>query len=143
MLTDDQFLLAYLREHDAACPACGYNLRMLGAPRCPECGRGLRLGLSLAFPPLAGWLAVAIPVLLSAGVGLLLALMLAAHGELPTERGAFMAATTYFWLTIPGAALVVVLRRPIMRAGAAVKAALSVTAAVLSVAAMVLLLKRF
>lgn len=29
----------YLKEHDAACPGCGYNLRGLKSQRCPECGR--------------------------------------------------------------------------------------------------------
>ena len=25
-------------DRDVACPDCGYNLRMMCAPRCPECG---------------------------------------------------------------------------------------------------------
>jgi hypothetical protein len=36
-------LLAFLREHDADCPVCGYNLRALTRPICPECGQDLVL----------------------------------------------------------------------------------------------------
>lgn len=45
MSTDLEALRDYLRDRDAACPGCGYNLRGLDADSCPECGRRLRLGL--------------------------------------------------------------------------------------------------
>lgn len=31
--------LRYLKEQDADCPGCGYNLRGLRRQQCPECGR--------------------------------------------------------------------------------------------------------
>lgn len=34
----DPALVALLREHDLACPGCGYNLRGLTGKKCPECG---------------------------------------------------------------------------------------------------------
>ena len=142
-LADDAFLLAYARDHDLACPACGYNLRMLSAPRCPECGRALRLGVSLASPPLAGWLAVAIPVLLSAGVGVVIGLLYAARGSPGRRYQMFMLAATYFWLMIPAAVLVVVFRRALMRAPAGVKATLSAVAIGLGAAALAVMFKRF
>ncbi len=32
-----EMLLEFLRDHDAACPVCGYNVRSLTRPICPEC----------------------------------------------------------------------------------------------------------
>ena len=36
-------LLEFLRDHDAECPACGYNVRGLSRPVCPECKQQLVL----------------------------------------------------------------------------------------------------
>lgn len=36
-------LLEFLRDHDASCPVCGYNLRALTRPVCPECAQDLVL----------------------------------------------------------------------------------------------------
>jgi len=57
----EELLVEYLREHDAACPVCGFNLRALTRPVCPECrhalvlavdATGVRLGpLLLALAP--------------------------------------------------------------------------------------------
>ena len=46
------FLTAYLRETDAACPNCHYNLRGLQNDRCPECGEPLALRVNLVEPKL-------------------------------------------------------------------------------------------
>lgn len=37
-MTDRDELIAILADHDAWCPACGYNLRGLKSITCPECG---------------------------------------------------------------------------------------------------------
>lgn len=52
-------LLAFLREHDADCPACGYNLRALTQPVCPECGTELVLSVGVRRVRL-GWLLAAV-----------------------------------------------------------------------------------
>ena len=52
-------LLDFLREHDAACPVCGYNLRALTRPICPECGNELVLTVGAARLRL-GWLLAAV-----------------------------------------------------------------------------------
>ncbi len=41
-------LLDFLRDHDAACPLCGYNLRALTRPVCPECAQELVLTVGAA-----------------------------------------------------------------------------------------------
>ena len=52
-------LLDFLREHDAACPVCGYNLRALARPTCPECGHELMLTVGATRLHL-GWLLAAV-----------------------------------------------------------------------------------
>lgn len=39
----DSDLIAYLRRHNTACPACGYQLRALTTTRCPECGEHITI----------------------------------------------------------------------------------------------------
>ena len=51
--------MEFLRDHDAACPLCGYNLRTLGRPVCPECGQELVLTVGAARVRL-GWLMAAV-----------------------------------------------------------------------------------
>jgi hypothetical protein len=52
-------LLAFLREYDADCPVCGYNVRGLVRPICPECGHELMLTVGAARHPI-GWLLAAV-----------------------------------------------------------------------------------
>jgi hypothetical protein len=55
----EELLLEFLREHDAPCPLCGYNLRALTRPLCPECGQDLVLTVGAAHLRLR-WLLVAV-----------------------------------------------------------------------------------
>ena len=52
-------LLDFLREHDAACPVCGYNVRALTRPICPECHQELVLTVGATRLRL-GWLLAAV-----------------------------------------------------------------------------------
>src|SRR5687767_15104169 len=54
-----EMLLDFLREHDAPCPVCGYNLKALTRPICPECGQDLVLAVGAARLRL-GWLFAAV-----------------------------------------------------------------------------------
>jgi hypothetical protein len=54
-----EMLLDFLREHDAACSVCGYNLRALTRPVCPECRQDLTLTVGAARVRF-GWLLVAL-----------------------------------------------------------------------------------
>ena len=54
-----QMLLDFLREHEASCPLCGYNLKELTRPICPECGQELVLTVGAARVRLA-WLMAAV-----------------------------------------------------------------------------------
>ena len=53
----DPSLTRFLTNRDEPCPGCGYNLRALTGSACPECGQQLRLGLALAHPRLAWYVA--------------------------------------------------------------------------------------
>ncbi|VAX41185.1 hypothetical protein MNBD_PLANCTO03-1941 [hydrothermal vent metagenome] len=48
--TRKEMLRVFLAEHDAPCPACGYNLRGLTEATCPECGEALRLQVGMVEP---------------------------------------------------------------------------------------------
>lgn len=54
---DERMLIDFLRDHDAACPVCGYNVRALTRPLCPECRHPLVLTVGTAHLQL-GWLLV-------------------------------------------------------------------------------------
>jgi predicted nucleic acid-binding Zn ribbon protein len=54
-----EMLLEFLRDHDAHCPVCGYNLRALTRPICPECRQALVLTVGATRLRL-GWLFVAL-----------------------------------------------------------------------------------
>ena len=66
-------LLTFLRERDAACPLCGYNLRNLVRPQCPECRQDLVLSVGIKDLRL-GWLVATIAPGIFSGIaaGLLL-----------------------------------------------------------------------
>ncbi|MBO6740095.1 MAG: hypothetical protein JJ916_09565 [Phycisphaerales bacterium] len=51
-----QMLLAFLRDHDAPCPICGYNLRGVTLSVCPECECPIELGVSSSSSYLGAWL---------------------------------------------------------------------------------------
>lgn len=57
--TQEALLLEFLREHDAECPSCGYNLRGLTRPVCPECRQDLVLAVGVKRLRLE-WLLVAV-----------------------------------------------------------------------------------
>jgi hypothetical protein len=54
-----ELLLEFLREHEAPCPVCGYNLKALIRPVCPECGQELVLAVGAARLRF-GWLFAAV-----------------------------------------------------------------------------------
>lgn len=56
-----EMLLEFLRDHDAACPVCGYNVRALQRPICPECNQNLTLTVGVWGDRLRlGWLLIAL-----------------------------------------------------------------------------------
>ena len=55
----EELLLEFLREHEAPCPVCGYNLKALTRPVCPECGQELVLAVGAARLRF-GWLFAAV-----------------------------------------------------------------------------------
>ncbi len=54
-----EMLLEFLRDHDAACSVCGYNVRSLTRPICPECRQELVLTVGVLRLRL-GWLLAAV-----------------------------------------------------------------------------------
>lgn len=56
-----ELLLQFLREHDAPCPVCGYNLHTLTTPVCPECGQELVLSVGTTRLRIGWFLAAVAP----------------------------------------------------------------------------------
>ena len=69
-----ELLLEFLREHEAPCPLCGYNLKALTQPICPECGQELVLAVGAARVRL-GWLFAAIAPGFFSGIAAVLVLV--------------------------------------------------------------------
>ena len=78
--SDVEALVGFLRDRDAWCPACRYNLRGLTSPRCPECGRELRLSVGAIEPFLRAWITLVVAACSAAGVGVLFGWLVIAHG---------------------------------------------------------------
>ncbi len=57
----DGLILEFVRERDAACPSCGYNLRDLTKPICPECEEPLVLKVGGRTYPVRWLLATVAP----------------------------------------------------------------------------------
>lgn len=77
--TDEtRLLLEFLRDRDATCPACGYNLRNLTRPVCPECRETLALTVGYQKPRIGLFVAAITPSIFSGicGVIMLLPLMM-------------------------------------------------------------------
>ena len=129
----DPLLLEYVRDRDVACPVCGYNVRNLTTPRCPECGEQLALHLAPVEPKLGLWLAMLVPLLLGAGLGLLFIILWSFKGS-PSRRE--MPVIVSFILCVPLAAVAIATRRRFMRLGRGVRISLAVWSAVLLVALM-------
>lgn len=102
-------LLDFLREHDAACPACGYNLRAAVEARCPECAN--RIELTVGAPDLeVMWLIASVaPCIFSGIAALLLAVPLVLF---PGAPPGMYALDLFGWTSaIVGAAIIVKRRR--------------------------------
>jgi hypothetical protein len=63
----DDLLLDFLRDHEAPCPVCRYNLKALTRPICPECGQHLVLTVGAAQVRI-GWLLAALAPCFFSGI---------------------------------------------------------------------------
>ncbi|MGA2443454.1 MAG: hypothetical protein ABSH08_21080 [Tepidisphaeraceae bacterium] len=114
--SDDEELIAWLRDRDAFCPLCQYNVRGLASPRCPECGQKLRLTVALVDPYLKAWIALMVAVCAGAGIGMLFLYALAREGwPRGGDEYAADAAILLQILMIPTAAVVLFSRRRFQR----------------------------
>jgi hypothetical protein len=80
---DAERLTDFLRDRDAECPQCGYNLRNLTSPRCPECGQALQLSVTLVEPYLRAWITLLVAMCAGTGLGVLWIILLPQHGRPP------------------------------------------------------------
>ena len=110
----EEALLDYLRDRDAACPLCRYNLRGLTSGRCPECGRALQLTIGLVEPRVGAWVTALISMAGAASLGVLALVALARHG-LMADGFVVWVAFFYFIAAVPVLFALIVLRRRYQR----------------------------
>ena len=110
----EELTLRFLAEHEAPCPACGYNVYKSPLPRCAECGRALTLRLATpdSRAP-ASWLLLMIVSSLSAGMGAFI-LAVTISERIPQELS-WRIVLIYFICTIPLPLFAYFLRRPMSR----------------------------
>jgi hypothetical protein len=139
--SDVQALIEFLRDRDAWCPACRYNLRGLTTPRCPECGRELRLSVGVTEPFLRAWIMLAVSTCASSALGVLMAWILFREGwPGGTEERSLKVSIVIYIVMIPLGPLVLVTRRRFLRMTKDVQWRIAGFVAIVSVAAFVLLL---
>ena len=66
-----EHLRAFLRDRDAMCPICDYNLRDLASSTCPECGTTLQLAVGPLAPPSSAWVVLLMALCIPASLGVL------------------------------------------------------------------------
>ena len=95
-----------------ACPACGYNLRMLSKPVCPECGLPLKLTVGSDEPYKRAWAIALTANAMVAGIGAIF-LLIALGGGYPPEPGEDLAFIWFYgpMLWIPAPVILLRLRK--------------------------------
>jgi hypothetical protein len=138
---DVQALIEFLRERDAWCPACRYNLRGLTTPRCPECGRELRLSVGVTEPFLRAWITLAVSAFASSALGVFMAWVLFREGwPRGSEERSLRASIVIYIVMIPIGPLVLATRRRFLRMTKDVQWRIAGFVAIVSIVAFVLLL---
>jgi hypothetical protein len=135
-------LLRFLRERDAFCPLCGYNLRNLVRPECPECQKDLELAVGMRKLKFGWFLATITPGLFS---GIAAALLMIPMIGVPVRGGGappwFVVATDAFgWLSGIAALVLIKHRIRFLRQPYSVQRAWGVLAWAIHVGAFVVLL---
>jgi len=142
--SDEEFLIRYLWHHRVPCPRCRRELFGLTEGTCPNCRERLRIGVGMAQPHLRGWLALAIPLIGSAGIGLLFAILMAGRGGMPPMYPLMLFSMIYFWTAIPLSAVVLIGRRRVMKWSGAVQAIAATAAWTLGIVALIVMfIRRF
>jgi hypothetical protein len=115
-----ELLFAFLRDRDAHCPLCQYNLRNSTGTSCPECGKPIALQVSALDIPVQAWAVTVVTWSLAAGLGIPLFIMLFNEGR---PRGPQLEIFTYycFVAAMPVPLMVLMLRRRFLRLQASIQ----------------------
>lgn len=98
----DPLLIEYLRDRDAPCPLCGYNLRSLQVATCPECRETLSLAVGFRKPRFGWFVAAIIPGSFSGICAALLLMPLVGSllSPSPPAPWPFWAIDVFGWLSV-------------------------------------------
>jgi hypothetical protein len=134
----DTLLLEFVRDRDAPCPLCGYNLRNLPKPTCPECCERLSLNVGLRKPRF-GWFIVAIaPGIFSSicAAFLLVPLMIGLFRPSGPDPWQLWGVDAFGWLSGLAALVLVKYRFTFLRQPQAAQRLWAVTAWAIHIAAL-------
>ena len=71
-----ELLRSYLKDHDAPCPVCGYNLRGVVMTSCPECDSPIELTVGSSNSRLGAWLFAMLAFAMALGFDLVIGAMM-------------------------------------------------------------------
>ena len=126
----DSLLLEFVRDRDAPCPMCGYNLRNLPTPTCPECRELLSLTVGVRKPRF-GWFVVAITPGFFSGICavlMLVPLVVQLYSPSGPAPWPIWAADAFGWLSCLAALVLVKYRYGFLRLPQAVQRGWALTA---------------
>lgn len=106
-------LLAFLRDRDAECPNCSYNLRDLTKPICPECKEDLVLEVGSRIYPIRWLLITVAPGIftgITAGVMMVLVALIGLPPN-PIPLNAIITAIFFALSTVTSIAIIFMHRR--------------------------------
>jgi predicted RNA-binding Zn-ribbon protein involved in translation (DUF1610 family) len=106
-MQDQEFLAQFLKDRDAFCPACKYNLRNLTVSTCPECGESLVLSIACIEPRQAGPIAGLICLCMGLGFSFLMAVYGAISSVIRDDMPDELWSEITYHAVIPAAILVV------------------------------------
>ena len=103
-----EMLLAFVRDRDASCPNCGYNVRNLTKPICPECQEALLLKVGSQTYPIRWLLITVAPGIFTGITAGIMAVLAVLSGSLPKSIPRVILLTAAFFSLSAVVAVVII-----------------------------------
>ncbi len=111
----DGLLLAFVRDRDAACPRCGYNVRNLTKPVCPECEEPLLLKVGGRTYPVRWLLATVAPGIFTGVTAGVMAVIFLIVGPPPFVPLGVILTGSFFLVSAAVAGAIIIFSRRFVR----------------------------
>ena len=113
---ETEMLLAFIRDRDASCPNCGYNIRDLTKPICPECKEDLVLKVGSRIYPIR-WLQITVaPGIFTGITSVVMLVIVMLKGSLPNPiPPVAIVLSTFFALSAVTAVAIIIMHKRFIR----------------------------